>query len=94
MTNEEIINLGLQAEQLLGNDAFNDLFAQVSDAISREIIATSISQKDKREELYSTYNGMRAFAHMLHSYVSAKNNVVAADEQLNKPDEDDDTATL
>lgn len=83
-SNDELITLGLLAKRLLTDDDFNNLFELVANDLSREWLASSQNEKETRESLYSTFDGMRAFAARLAQYVSVMDQVVARMNQDNE----------
>lgn len=91
MTDQEIIERGLQAEALLTSDLFNDLFIAVKNDVAEEFLSIVIGDDDRVRNAHLTVNGMRLFCEKLKSYVLAKENVVArlAAEQ-NRVDNPDD----
>jgi len=84
-TDEQTITLGLMAESLMNDDAFNELYELVEDRIAKEILATPLADKETRELLYQTYNGMRAFVQYINQFRTAKDQVV---ERLNAENEE------
>lgn len=77
LTEDNIISLGLQAEAILKDDSFNELFKFVVDDTVQSILATTIEEAAKRENLYSTVNGMRYFTERLQQIVLAKENIIS-----------------
>jgi hypothetical protein len=83
MTEHDIIQNGADAEALLGNDAFNRLFEATQQQLANQMLATTPSDIATREQLYFTYQGMRAFVANLAQMVSAKDNALAMREAEN-----------
>jgi hypothetical protein len=80
MTEHDIIQNGADAESLLGNDAFNRLFEATQQQLANQILATTPQDIGTREQLFFTYQGMRAFVATLGQMVSAKDNAIAMRE--------------
>jgi hypothetical protein len=75
MTEDEIIELGYLAENLARDEGFNALFEKVTKDLSLEILGSTYEDKDYREQLYLTYNGMRAFADRITQFALAKSEI-------------------
>jgi hypothetical protein len=80
MSDQEIIQNGVEAETLLNDDGFNHLFETTQNSLSQQILATAPHDIQTREQLFYTYQGMRAFIGNLGQMVSAKDNVLAMRE--------------
>lgn len=87
LSEDEVIRRGLLAEAFLNSDDFNDLYEAIQRDISLEILATALDDKEFRESLYITFNGMRALAQRMTAYANAmraieeKRNADNTDEQ-------------
>lgn len=90
MTEDETIEWGMRAEGLVTSNEFNDLFDKIKDDLAREILSTPLCDNDYREQLYVTFNGMRAFADRLVQLVTAKENIKAERDAKNNSEQDID----
>jgi hypothetical protein len=64
MTEEEqqlAIHWGLKAETLCRNDTFNELYDFLGDMITKQVMSSSLYDKEYREQMFTTWHGMRAF---------------------------------
>ena len=89
-TEDDIVNLGIQAESLMMDPGFNTLFNRVTEDLALAILATPFDDRDYRDQLYLTYNGMRAFADRLTAFVVAKEEVKRARDEQNEFSFEDD----
>lgn len=88
-TEDKIIERGLQAQTILQNDAYNELFEIIISEIGREILATPLEDPTKyRDHLFLTVHGMRSFTARLTSYVVEMAQIEAARNQDNTQDDD------
>lgn len=90
MTNEEAITWGLHAESLIMDPNYNLLFDKVKADLAYEILSTPLDDAKYREQLYTTFNGMRAFADRLTAFAIAKKNIVDAMDAANDTIQEDD----
>lgn len=89
MTEEQTIDLGLKAEHLMNDAAYQELFDITVNQMSMQILATSVEQKEQREQFYLTVHGLRAFNNLINSYRTAKDEIVARRNEENEQREDD-----
>lgn len=87
MTDEQTITLGLSAEHLMNDQSFNAIYEAITEQISKEILATPLSDTQTRQDLYLTFHGMRSFLNYTNMFRTAKDQVV---ERLNYEHESDD----
>jgi hypothetical protein len=80
VTEDQVLERGLKAEAILSLDVFCDLFDEVQNDITKQMLATSPEDTKTRETLYATYNGMRAFTNTLNGYRLAMLELVEARE--------------
>ena len=82
MTEEErealVILWANKARELIENDTYIELFEHMRTEIASEILATSMTEKDQRENLYLIYNGMRAFGDRLAGLAKAGLDILSA----------------
>lgn len=75
LSEDAIIQRGLTAEAILRSDEYNDMYDLIARDIADEILATPLNDEDYRNQLYITYNGMRAFSQRLVAYATAKKSI-------------------
>lgn len=90
LSEDEVIRRGLLAEALLKSDDFNDLYDVIQKDIANNILATSLDDKDFRESLYITFNGMRALTQRMTEYASAMRAIEAKRNAENTEEQDID----
>jgi hypothetical protein len=74
----EIILWGIKARELIDNDNYIEIFERIKAELADEILATSMTEKDQRENLYLIYNGMRAFGDRLAGLAKAGLDILSA----------------
>lgn len=85
MTDQDIIRLGDYCEDLLKQDGFQALVEHFNKAAAVHFLETSPGDTARREEVYATYNGLKAFLETMNSFMAERDN-------LNAPSSDDDDA--
>jgi hypothetical protein len=76
MEEEKIIERGLMAEAMMHDENFQNLYEIVENELARGILATSVDDKARREELYVTYQGLRYFTQLINGYRLAKDQII------------------
>lgn len=91
LTDSEVVQWGVNAESLLNNPDYNALYDKIKMDLALEILATNITEREFREQLFQTYDGMRAFATRLVNMVESKNAVLTRIDRDNglEPDFED-----
>lgn len=89
MTDTEIIEWGDKAQALIQNPDYIALYDQVTKELANAILATNVTENEYRDQLFHTYNGMRAFGTRLVNMVSQKDDVIARmDAEREQPESD------
>ncbi|MBB4039106.1 hypothetical protein GGR34_000741 [Microvirga flocculans] len=83
MTDSEVITWGDLAESLINNPAYIELYDRITMDLAKEMLASSMHEKEYRDDLFATYNGMRAFANRLVNMVEAKQTVLQRIDEEN-----------
>jgi hypothetical protein len=81
-TIEEIINRGLQAKEVLGNETILSFFEELKGLIKDNIVQTLPADWKTRERLYDQHRSVEDLVGIMQSYASA------ADEEIAKLDAD------
>jgi len=83
MTDAENLIWGDKAESVLSHPDYQDLFDKLTDDLAKAILATNVTEEALRNELYHTYNGMRAFALRLETMMKVRDDIIARQEAEN-----------
>jgi hypothetical protein len=89
MTEDETITWGLHAERLINDDSFIDLFEKVKSDLAFEMLSTALDDEKYRQQLYLTFNGMRAFSDRLVQMATAKLHIEQERNEANANKESD-----
>ena len=80
MTDQEIVDLGTYAEELMGTHEFCVLVSLFETQTTQHILNTTASEKDVREQAHADYRGLKAFLGVITSVVERKNRIIAVNE--------------
>lgn len=72
MTEQEIFEWGHRAEVLIKSEEYIPLYEKIAMDIAKEILATPLNDRELRNQLYNTYNGMRDFGIRLNAMIVSK----------------------
>lgn len=93
MSEQEIIDRGMRAEDLMRDDNFNFFFELMQKEIGEDILSTTRAQKEVREDLYLVFDGFRSVIARLNHFRIEKDKLVNP-ELFNGDQFDDGDSTL
>lgn len=75
MDEEQQYALGCRAEDLLGDEGFNEMIQMCETQLSLQMLDSDTS--DKREDVHRTYLGLKSFLGMMQQFVIMKDQIAA-----------------
>jgi|TARA_B110000240_G_scaffold186230_1_gene222583 cytidylate kinase len=75
MTEEQLAQLGIDAEVLLNTEAFNRTINVLVDASVQEFLGTASAEADKREVAYSHYKALADIVNTLKQQVEVRDQI-------------------
>ena len=88
MTKEEIVGLGEYCDGLLKQDNFTKLIGLFETQTVQHLLNTKPEEKQKREDVFASFNGVRDLLGLMKIYIDAKNEIIAEDQQVPSDDPD------
>ena len=80
MTQDDIVERGIQAEAYLNDTAFMSFFQELQSLYMQNIVNTAPENWKERESLYKQFHAVTDVIGVMQSYVSAKDQIKAAQE--------------
>jgi protoporphyrinogen oxidase len=77
MTENDIVERGLTAEQYLDDATFQSFWEETRKLISEAILNTEPEKSQERSQLYYTAKGLEQLLGVMQAYVNAKDQVIA-----------------
>jgi hypothetical protein len=78
LTQEELIDRGLKAAQILENESLMSFFAEQLQDIQTSLFNTEPDNSKERNSLYYRHRGVTEFLHSLEAYKTAASDIIAA----------------
>lgn len=88
MTQEELINRGIQAAEILDNETIMSFFNEQLGDLKTVMFNTRPEASAERETLFHQHQGVVAFLDMLGAYKSAASEILTANETAELKEDD------
>lgn len=89
MTDLETVELGEYCEDLMKQENFNKITKLFEDQTLHNLLNTRPDEKDKREAVYASFNGVRDFMGLMLAITDMKNAIIEKDNQAPSGDDAD-----
>ena len=86
MTNEEIVERGLRAQEVLTNPTVSLVVDDLIKIITDSFLTSDPQDEDARKRAYYAYQGVRDIVGLLNQMVAVKEQIIAA-QKANEEDE-------
>lgn len=80
MTNEEIVERGIRAQEVLTNPTVQIVVDDLIRILTDSFLMTTPEEDEKRRQIYYAYLGVKDVIGLLNQLVAAKDQVVAAEK--------------
>ena len=80
MTKQETVELGQYCEDLMNQDYFVKLVGLFETQTIQHMLSTKPEEKQKREDVYASFSGVRDFIGLMTFYKQSKDQIIAEDE--------------
>ena len=87
MKEEQLIQMGVDAENLLSTDIFNTTINQLVEASFQTFTGSKPDEMEKREQAYHHYRALVDIVQTLQQRVSVKDEIVAKADNSNQEEE-------
>ena len=81
MTNEEMVQRGNSAQQLLDNDAFRQVSKDLMDYYISSILQSTPADKDNRENAYFCSRALQDLISVLNQWAAVKDQIISNTEE-------------
>lgn len=81
MTEDEVIVLGQYCENLKQQENFTTLVKQFETQTIEFLLTTKPEDKEKREQIYASMNGVRDLLGLMDFYINTKNEIIEKQER-------------